>query len=140
MRIWLIGIGVGIGGLCVGLAAGFLIGRNTVAVPAAADSARRYPSRDEVLDYLDGKTIALAARDPSPNRLAGGHQFRRDRIEALEVEQARARINSEPWTTTVTFLLRTDDARYAVRGEVAYRWVEDRCAFTGFRVTELAEQ
>jgi len=104
-------------------------------LPAKASDA--YPSRDEVLDYLDGKTISLSS--PPAN---GEPQFvvKRDQIEALEIEQSGTSVDNGPWVTAMTFIAKTNEGRYAVKMTVRHRQVEGKRAFFGFRVTEMSKQ
>jgi hypothetical protein len=143
---------IAVGALCVGLVAGFFIGRGlpsterSAAVPnpeaqtAPPGEARSYPSKEEVLAYLDGKTVDLAGPNRTSEKAEKPCTLERDQIEALEVEQSSVRINDGPRNTTVTFLLDSDQGRYAVKFWVYYRWVEKKCAFFGFEVKELSKQ
>lgn len=109
------------------------------ATPSAKEARGTYPLKEEVIEYLDGKSINLA--DPKAKDNAGKvHTLRKNEIEALEVAKSASSINNGPWTTEVTFIVRTDEGRYAVKGSVQYRMVEDKCAFFGFEVTEVARQ
>ena len=109
------------------------------ATPSAKEARGNYPLKEEVIEYLDGKSINLA--DPKAKDNAGKvHTLRRTEIEALEVAKSASSINNGPWTTEVTFIVRTDEGRYAVKGSVQYRIVEDTCAFFGFEISEVAKQ
>jgi hypothetical protein len=126
-------------------ATAFAIGCNRVgpngasapgAVPAT-DPEANYPTRSEIIDYLDGKT--MPSRVPADPKDAG-ILIRRDQIDALEVEKRASRINDGPWSTDVTFLLKTPDGKYAVRATVEHRRVEGKRAFFGIDFREVAKQ
>ena len=103
----------------------------------ATGSSDAYPSKDEVLDYLDGKTIARP--DPS-DKGEPRFVFQRDHVEALEVEQSGTSVNNGPWTTTVRFIAKSGMERYAVKLTVQHRRVENKRAFFGFNVQDIARQ
>lgn len=88
------------------------------------------------MECLDGRAIALtdSGKPDKP------YTLKRDQIEALAVGPGGSSVNDEPWTTNVTFIVRTDQGRYAIRGAVRYRIVEERCAFYGFEAREVAKQ
>jgi hypothetical protein len=148
MRTWLLAGGA----LCVGLVAGFFIGRQLrppaqpageakVEAPTSPPSEERnYPSKEEVRDYLVGKTITLAGRKSAPGTAEKTAPLKRDQIEGVEVAQTSSSIDDGPWSTPVTFLIQCDRGRYAVKGQVSYRWVENKCAFFGFEVEEVGKQ
>jgi len=101
--------------------------------PAGVPDA--YPTKDEVLDYLDGKTIAQSLEKGTPQFV-----LKREQVEALEVEQGGTMVSNGPWVTSVTFIANSGDGRYAVRLTVQHRPVEDKRAFFGFTVQEVAKQ
>jgi hypothetical protein len=105
--------------------------------PAKASEA--YPSKEEVLDYLDGKTISLSASEP-PKKGDAQFVLKRDQIEALEVSESGSKAGDGPWTTGVSLLVKTEEGRYAVKMTVQHRRVEEKRAFYGFHVTEMAKQ
>ena len=107
--------------------------------PAAVSTAgsEAYPSKDEVLDYLDGKTIARP--DPS-GKSEPRFIFSRGSVEALEVDQGGTSVGDGPWTTRVTFIAKTGMERYAVKMSVQHRRVENKRAFFGFFVQDIALQ
>jgi hypothetical protein len=143
---------VAVGALCVGLVAGFFIGRETApterpgtqpepearANPRTEDSP--YPSKQEIIDYLDFKPITLSDKGPKPDQGGWSHTIRRGQIEALAVDQSSWSINDGPKHTDVTFILNSDNGRYAVKVAVAYRRIEKKCAFFGFEVKEVGRQ
>jgi hypothetical protein len=98
-----------------------------------------YPTKDEVLDYLDGKAISLSAPDP-PRKGEAQFVLKRDQMEALEVSDSGTKVGDGPWTTGVSLLAKTDEGRYAVKMTVQHRRVEDKRAFFGFHVTEMSKQ
>jgi hypothetical protein len=102
-----------------------------------AESSESYPSKEEVLDYLDGKTIS---RTDPPAKDELQFTLRRDQIEALEVDKSGTSVGDGPWTTTVTFIAKADETRYAVKLTVKHRRIEDKRAFFGFHVSEVAKQ
>src|ERR1044072_4137706 len=88
MRTWLIALGT----LCVGLVAGFFLGRGLPPdggpaperTNAPAKSRDAYPTKEEMLDYLDGKVIALSAPETENDRAAKSCTLKRSQIEGLE--------------------------------------------------------
>jgi hypothetical protein len=112
----------------------------TPPAPApAADGSDGYPSKAEVLDYLDGKPmpLALAGPDAKPGNTV---TLRPDHIDALQVEQGGVAVDGGPWKTSVTFLVHTPEGKYAVRAQVLHRRVEDKRAFFGLEFKEVARQ
>ncbi len=148
MRTWLIAGAT----FCVGLVGGFFVGRelpasrrpDEVTAPGAQTTAPKealtYLSKEEVLDYLDGKAMALPGSSNTADKAELSCIFKRDQVEALEVEKGFVSINDGPRNTNVTFILNSDRGRYAVKCSVAYRRVENKCAFFGFDVRELGKQ
>ena len=104
--------------------------------PVAA-AASEYPTKAEVMDYLDGKTMPSKV-PTNPNDK--GIVLKREQIEALEVTQSATQFNDNPWTTDVTFLVRTPDGRYGARATVSHRKVEGKRAFFGVEFREVAKQ
>ena len=144
MRTWLVPLGT----LCVGLVAGFFLGRGlpsgggpAPAQPRAPGETRDdYPTKEEVLDYLDGKAIALSEPESGSDLAAKTWTLKRSQIEALEVSRSKATPLGEPSISGVTFILHADQGRYAVHGLVSYRFVQEKCAFFGFKVVEVSKQ
>ena|SRR5262249_37651552 len=101
---------------------------------------RSLPPKEEVLEYLDGKGIALTEPQRMPEKADKLHMLQKTQIEALEVGQSAGSVNDGPWTTTVTFIANTDRGRFAVKCWVHYRMVEEKCAFFGFDVKEVVKQ
>src|SRR5262245_52965953 len=119
-------------GLLLGLLAVVLAGASFVAgvlverhllTGSPPEPADRHPTRDEILAYLDGKTVRLPDGDKPEITIRNGQ------IDALEVEKIWSRINDDPWSGDVHFLLTTDRGRYAVDGRVSYRNVEKQIVF-----------
>jgi hypothetical protein len=110
------------------------------AAPEPSGPNDAWPTREEVLAYLDGKSVPLSV----PNQLSGaddkGHVLKREQIEALEVKTSGGNINGGAWSTEVNFLLNTGTGRYAVSGTVEHRLIENTRAFFGFRVREVSKQ
>src|SRR5262245_26789577 len=104
---------------------------------ARAESSESYPSKEEVLDYLDGKTIS---RTDPPAKDELQFTLRRDQVEALEIDKSGTSVNDGPWTTNVTLIAKSDETRYAVKLTVKHRRIEDKRAFFGFHVSEVARQ
>jgi len=65
----------------------------------ATGGSEAYPSKDEVLDYLD------------------------------EVDQGGTSVGDGPWSTKVTFIAKSGMERYAVKMSVQHRRVENKRAF-----------
>jgi hypothetical protein len=98
------------------------------------------PTQEEVLDYLDGKDIALSDPETGSDRAAKSWTLKRSQIDALEVAQNKATPAGEPSISGVTFIFNSDRGRYAVHGVVSYRFVQEKCAFFGFKVVEVSKQ
>ena len=119
------------------------------AAPATAPQAAEdrpsegRPSKQEVLDYLDGKEIALVEGERRLGhelpKSAPRHVVRKAHIEALKVGNG-ASVNGGPWSTDIDFLLNTGEARYAVLATVSHKRIEDRRAFFGFEIKRVARQ
>jgi hypothetical protein len=132
----------------VGSVAGFFLGRGLPSsigpapAPTNAPGQTRvdYPTNDEVLDYLDGKDIALSDPESGSDLAAKSCTLRRSQIDALEVAQNKVTPVGEPSISGVTFILNSDRGRYAVHGVVSYRLVQEKCAFFGFNVLEVCKQ
>jgi hypothetical protein len=107
--------------------------------PKAKGPSQAYPTNEEVLDYLDGKTISLDTPD-APAKGKAQLVLRRNQIEALDVSDSGTQLTGGPWVTGVTFLLKTDQGSYAVKMTVQHQLVDDKRAFFGFRVTEMSKQ
>jgi hypothetical protein len=107
--------------------------------PKAKGPSQAYPTKEEVLDYLDGKTISLDAPE-APAKEKAQLVVKRNQIEALEVSDSGSKLGDGPWVTGVTFLLKTDQGSYAVKMTVQHQLVDDKRAFFGFRVTEMSKQ
>src|SRR5947209_8591513 len=113
---------------------------STTTSPApAARGNEAWPTRDEVLAYLDGKAIPLTS-DP-----AGGAAevrkwtFRPDRVEAVEVVHEGSH-SGGPWTTPVHLIVDTDDGQFAVTLQVSHQLIECRRAFYGYEFVRAARQ
>jgi hypothetical protein len=102
-----------------------------------AQSQETYPTKAEVVDYLDGKTMPTKV-PPEPNDK--GIVLKRDQIEALEVATSTIKFGDGPWQTDVTFLVKMPAGRYGVRATVKHRRVEGKRAFFGIDFLEVAEQ
>ena len=102
----------------------------------AADS---YPSKAEVLDYLNGKPMPLALSGPEA-KAENMVTLQKGEIHALEVQKAGTSVDNGPWVTSITFLIDTATGKYAVRAEVKHRRVENQRAFFGLEFKEVAKQ
>lgn len=99
-----------------------------------------YPSKAEVLDYLDGKEMPLNPKGRPDGKPGETVTLRKDRIEALTVDQSGTSFDNGPWQTRITFIVEAANARYAVRGTVQHRRVENKRAFFGIEFSEVAKQ
>ena len=97
----------------------------------ASVNQRLQPSKEEVLAYLDGKTIHPPGADKSEITL------KKEQIRALEVETSSSRAGNEPWSTAVRFVVTTDQGRYAVEIWVRHNTVENERVIYGFDVKRL---
>jgi hypothetical protein len=93
-----------------------------------------------VLDYLDGKDIALSDPATGSDQGAKSCTLKRNQIHALEVARSKATPLGKPSMSGVTFILNSDRGRYAVQGVFSYRFVQEKCAFFGFKVVEVSKQ
>jgi hypothetical protein len=108
-------------------------------VPKPAEPNDGWPTRGEVLAYLDGKSVPFS----DPNRPSGerdtSHVLKRDQIEALEVKHSGTRVEDGPWDTPVSFIFNTAAGRYAVDAVVSHKLIENKRAFFGFRVRAVSK-
>jgi hypothetical protein len=110
-----------------------------LGTPSTSEGRGNYPLKEEVIEYLDGKTINLA--DPKGKEKSPiVHKLRKNEIEALEIGKSASSFDNGPWSTDMTFIARTDGGRFALKGRVQYRIVENKCAFFGFEISEVARQ
>jgi hypothetical protein len=98
------------------------------------------PRREALIQYLDGKTIALKDSKTASDKNGTLHTIKKDQIEAVEFPKSMAKNSADPWRPQVTLILNTGEARYFVHCTVPYREVEQTFAFLGFEVTEVAKQ
>lgn len=56
------------------------------------------------------------------------------------MEQSGTSVGDGPWSTNVTFIAKSGMERYAVKLTVQHRRVENKRAFFGFRVQDIALQ
>src|SRR4051812_20312204 len=101
--------------------------------PAPTEGSDSFPSKAEVLDYLDGKPMPLALAGPEA-KAGNTVTLRRDQIDALQVDRGGSSVNGGPWLTSITFLANTPEGKYAVRAQVQHRRVEGKRAFFGGEV------
>jgi hypothetical protein len=99
-----------------------------------------YPTKDEVLTYLDGKTMPTRLPVQQGDMPDKDLLLKRDQITALEVDQKAMKFDDGPWLTDLTFLVNGPEARYAVRATVKHRQVEGKRAFFGVEFREVAKQ
>jgi hypothetical protein len=107
--------------------------------PADAGPSQSRPSKEEVIEYLDGKELDLAkGRDAGKGEAK--HVIRKDQIEALQVADSATSVNNGPWSVQIDFILNTGMGRYAVTGRVEHKLVDQKRAFFGFLVEQVARQ
>jgi hypothetical protein len=99
-----------------------------------------YPTKEEVLAYLDGKAVSLTDPKQPAGKDEKPHILKRDQIEALQVNPSGSSFNDGPWSTTVNFIFNTGDARYAMEIWVSHRLVENKRAFFGMQVKQVSRQ
>lgn len=104
----------------------------------AADERSGYPTKEWMLEYLDGKSLTFP--DSTAQEEAATLLIQKEGIEALQFADTASSVNGGPWSTELTFLYNTGEKRYAVVGSIEYREVEGQFAFFGFDVTTIAEQ
>lgn len=102
-------------------------------------SSDGYPSKEELLTYLEGKSMPLVVGQ-SDAKPADSIVLHREQIEALSVSQGGYSVNGGPWNTSVTFLVNTEKGKYAVVADVQHRRVENKRAFFGLNFKEVARQ
>jgi hypothetical protein len=113
---------------------------NGPVTPAQDGGSEGYPSKAEVLDYLDGKELPLHPKDQPNGKPSETVTLRKDRIEALSVEQSGTSFDNGPWQTRITFIVEAGNAKYGVRATVQHRRVENKRAFFGIEYSEVAKQ
>jgi hypothetical protein len=108
--------------------------------PKPAEPIDGWPTQEEVLTYLDGKSVPFS----DPNRPSGERDqslvLKREQVEALEVKHSGTRVEDGPWDTPVSFILNTGAGRYAVDAVVSHKLIENKRAFFGFRVRDVSRQ
>jgi hypothetical protein len=130
---FLLGCVVGAGGMWAGLRV------SQPAGPRADEPQEAWPTRDEVMGYLDGKEVVLPEPGRAPDAKEQPHVLKREEIEVLEVEKSGSK-SGGPWTTEVNFVVRTGGGRYAVDARVDHKLVEGKRMFYGMRVGSVARQ
>lgn len=120
---------------------GALVGLSCTNPNAPSSGERKqYPSKGAVIKYLKGLSISLGTAGKNGKNTDISHTIREGDIEVLEVRERATRVNNGPWRTTVTFILNTGKGRYAVKGWLDYRIIENKEAFFGFEAEETARQ
>jgi hypothetical protein len=109
---------------------------NTIA-PVPARTSEGTPTKDEVLDYLDGKEILLAGGHPPLD--GPKYTIRKADIEALKVGSG-ASVNNGPWSTEIDLLLNTGQGRFAILARVEHKLIENKRAFFGYKIERVARQ
>ena len=104
-------------------------------LPSGEPQEEPYPSRAEVLAYLDGKTI----RSPKSAQPEISLTLKKDQIETLVVSQSRIS-GGELWSTPVQFIVVTEKHRYAVEARVSHNWIEGKRVFYGIEIQQFAKQ
>jgi hypothetical protein len=110
------------------------------AAPATTEPNRGWPTKDEVLEYLDGKSITLADPTQPPRPENKPHIIKREQIEVLEVATVGSSSGGSPWSTSIDFVLNTGQVRYAVTGRVEHKLIEKKRVFYGFTISQAAKQ
>ena len=106
--------------------------------PAPSDDGPPRLTRDEVLGYLDGKTIAMPLLAQTPQKDTKEYVLRRDQIESLQVGTDRTNLAAN--CDRVWFVVNADGVRFAVRTAVESQLIEGRRAFFMLHVLEAARQ
>ncbi len=109
----------------------------------AGSEADAWPSDQEILAYLDGKTIF----EPTPASSEKGGSvppksflLKAGNISSLEVKKSGVAVSGEPWTTPIHFILDEGGRKYAVDASVDHRKVDNKRAFFGLKAERIAEQ
>jgi hypothetical protein len=102
------------------------------------------PTKDEIADYLDGKTLSLpeagsAILNPG-EKSSKSCIIKKDGVQAVEKESGGWRVGDEAWNTSILILYDVGDARYAVDATIQHKPLGGKSAFFGFAVKRVAEQ
>jgi hypothetical protein len=130
----------GVIGLLVGGGAGFLLARSVYLTPTAPTDRPGVPTREQLLNYLDGQAFNLPTPNDKGDPREHSHTLRREQIEAFEVDTRATRINSEPWTVEVKMVLNTGQGRYVIGVEVQNELIENERVFYGYQVKSVTKQ
>ena len=103
--------------------------------PKRSDSS---PSKEEVLGYLDGKTLDLSEAEPQ-DKGAAKTIMKKAGIKSLHIGNS-SRINNDPWWTDIQFIYDTGASRYVVIGRIEHQLIADQRAFFGFTKSRVAKQ
>ncbi len=109
----------------------------------AEKEADAWPTNQEILAYLDGKTIS----EPAPSTPVKGSEsgqksfvLKKGEISSLEVKKSGVAVSGEPWSTPIHFIFNEGGRKYAVDARVDHRKVDDKRAFFGLQAERIAEQ
>lgn len=111
----------------------FKVAPSVFTVPPPDTGGDAYPSRAEVLAYLDGKELPVAGR---PGETV---TIRKDRVRDLQVDTG-GRGRGSPWRTSIKFLVTRADGQFAVNADVLHQKVQGERAFFGLEFKTVAKQ
>lgn len=98
---------------------------SVLTVPPQNTGSDAWPSKAEVLEYLDGKELPLASRP------GDSVTIRKDRVKDLQVQTRGSATKGwgPPWRTPINFVVTTPDGRYAVDADVLHQMIDEKRAF-----------
>lgn len=99
-----------------------------------------YPKKDDVIEYLVGKSITLAT--PVDGRATGPSvTLTRENMEAVEVQHRADSGASAPWSSTpVDLVVGVSKDRFIVQLRVLHRLIDGKRFFKEFEVIEVVKQ
>lgn len=129
-------------GLVVGGAAVFFLAPWSFApaTPTTNPESESRPTREQLLNYLDGKVIDLSDSDEKGEPKTKTHTLRREQIEAVEFTPFASRSGHDPWRQDVKLVVNTGGALYAMVIEVQNELIDQQRVFYGHRVLKTAKQ
>jgi hypothetical protein len=121
---------------------GDLLGQSSGETKAEPEAK---PTKDEIAAYFEGKTLPLPEGDnallvSNGEKSAKTCVMTKDGLEAVEKGSSYQDYSTNARNTTITFLYKTDDARYAVDANLVHKPIGDKTGFFGFTVTKVAKQ